>query len=151
VNELLLYGAQYSVTNANKKTPIELTTDDEVKYVIQKAMRGEIAVGSYKLPPKLNEYPEKISAAGRLGSSPVTIQGKPKSGSNADVLAKSSESPRVSKRDEKLDTLLRAIETYDRRASLQQTETDDRSAPILQPATETNLDFSVSSSSFGAL
>lgn len=30
------------------------------------------------------------------------------------MLAKSSESPRVSKRDEKLDTLLRAIETYDR-------------------------------------
>ena len=54
------------------------TQDDEVKYVIQKAMRGEIEVGSYKLPPKLNEYPEKISAAGRLGSSPVTIQGKPK-------------------------------------------------------------------------
>ena len=41
-------------------------------------MRGDIEVGSYKLPPKLNEHPEKNSAAGRLGSSPVTIQGKPK-------------------------------------------------------------------------
>ena len=34
--------------------------------------------------------------------------------SNADLFPKSWESPRVSKRDEKLDTLLRAIETYDR-------------------------------------
>jgi len=34
--------------------------------------------------------------------------------SGADLLAKSSESPRVSKRDEKLDKLLRAIESYDR-------------------------------------
>ena len=54
------------------------TQDDEVKYVIQKAMRGDIEVGSYKLPPKLNEHPEKNTAAGRMGSSPVTIQGKPK-------------------------------------------------------------------------
>ena len=38
----------------------------------------------------------------------------PTANSGADLLTKSSESPRVSKRHEKLDKLLRAIESYDR-------------------------------------
>ena len=56
--------------------------------------------------------------------------------------------------------LIMALMSLSRTTSLRQTETDDRSAPILQPppetpqsapAAETHLDLSLSVSSFGAL
>lgn len=47
VNELLLYGANYTATNIDNKVPADLTGDDEVRETIWKAARGIIDVGSY--------------------------------------------------------------------------------------------------------
>lgn len=47
VNELLLYGARYTATNNDNRTPGDLTSDDRVQDLIWKAGRGIIAVGSY--------------------------------------------------------------------------------------------------------
>ena len=70
------------------------TQDDEVKLTIEKAMRGEIEVGSYKLPLRSNELPEEgvtqnveplkgiphDDTSGHVESSAITIQRKPKGG-----------------------------------------------------------------------
>lgn len=47
VNELLLYGASYTTTNNEGKTPKDLTSDDQVHNLFWKANNGIIAVGSY--------------------------------------------------------------------------------------------------------
>ena len=47
VNELLLYGASYTATNNEGKTPRNLTSDDLVHNLFWKANNGIIAVGSY--------------------------------------------------------------------------------------------------------
>lgn len=48
VNELLLYGARYSATNNDGKTPHQLTSDEQIKSLIWDAKNGIIAVGSYR-------------------------------------------------------------------------------------------------------
>ena len=63
-----------------------------MKLTIEKAMRGEIEVGSYKLPLRSNELPEEgvtqnieplkgvppDNTGEHMESSPITIQRKPK-------------------------------------------------------------------------
>ena len=47
MNELLLCGARYTAINNDNKTPLELTSDDQVRELIWKASKGFIAVRSY--------------------------------------------------------------------------------------------------------
>lgn len=62
VNELLLYGASYSATNNDNKTPQDLTSDEEVFSLILKASDGVIAVGSYS-PLKKKHVPRVTRAS----------------------------------------------------------------------------------------
>ncbi len=64
VNELLLYGARYTATNNDNRTPRELTSDEGVQELIWKAGKGIIAVGSYS--PLNRRTPDEV--AGSIGS-----------------------------------------------------------------------------------
>ena len=71
-----------------------------MKLTIEKAMRGEIEVGSYKLPLRSNELPEEgvtqnveplkgiphDDTSGHVESSAITIQRKPKGGAQLNVI-----------------------------------------------------------------
>ena len=47
VNGLLLCGARYTAINNDNKTPLELTSDDQVRELFWKASKGFIAVCPY--------------------------------------------------------------------------------------------------------
>ena len=73
VSELLLYGARYTATNNDNKTPVELTSDDQVKELIWKATQGIIAVGSYS--PLIRRSNSFSRGAGIKEPSPLTLNG----------------------------------------------------------------------------
>ena len=77
VNELLLYGASYTATNNEHKTPLDLSNDDQVKGLIHKAARGFIAVGSYTpLHPRSNSIHRNKGTTHHESSRPQRDSGK---------------------------------------------------------------------------
>jgi ankyrin repeat protein len=68
VNELLLYGASYTATNNDIKTPRDLSSDDLVKELIWKASQGIIAIGSYSPLRRAFEPASHVGKVSSLGS-----------------------------------------------------------------------------------
>ena len=85
VNELLLYGASYTATNNDNKTPRDLSSDDQVENLIWKASNGVIAVGSYSPLRRPVEPPPHVGKVSSLGS------GVKQSAPNATISPLSSE------------------------------------------------------------
>lgn len=73
MSELLLYGARYTATNKDNKTPKELTSDDQVRELIWKATQGIIAVGSYS--PLIRRSNSFSRGAGAKEPSPLALNG----------------------------------------------------------------------------
>lgn len=70
VKELLLYGASYTATNNDSKTPLDLTSDDQVHILIWKASKGMIPVGSYS---PLVRYSNRASQSRENSFSPLGL------------------------------------------------------------------------------
>lgn len=66
VNELLLYGASYTATNNEGKSPRELTSDDQVHNLFWKANNGIIAVGSYGPLARCADMPTQLDSEASL-------------------------------------------------------------------------------------
>lgn len=106
VNELLLYGASYTATNNDNKTPTELSSEEEVKELIWKASNGVIAVGSYSpFKQRVERVPHigKVSKLAAGGQQPGgrDVGNNPGSGERNDLLFHYPSSLQAKARDDR--------------------------------------------------
>ena len=94
MNELLLCGACYTTINNDNKTPLELTSDDQVRELIWKASKGFIAVRSYSsLTRRYGSASQKeVSSLGVITSAEI---GSTAGGKESKIVASSSPSSSV--------------------------------------------------------
>ena len=92
VSELLLYGARYTATNNDNKTPLDLTSDDQVRELIWKVSKGFLAVGSYSPLIRRSGSTSSQKEASPLSVSTSVEVGSAASGKGNGLVASSSPS-----------------------------------------------------------